>query len=416
MIPALSERTRRWLVGLLAVLAIVWAGSAIWSLWAEISWQKAHNLDFLPLWLGGRALLHRMDPTDPEVLARLFSVSDVRMRCIGFHTYYPQSAALVFLPLGAVPFWALDGWLQAAFGLALVAGMALPAGSTSRGARAMASMALATGIVASLRMTPLVVGMGQSNAILVLLAGLGVWALARDRTAWGGAAIGLGIAIKLFPLVLLVPAMLGRRWRLVGIAVAVPLLALGISLGFYAGPWAGSPLGAGAAAFVGEAMHPAWAEQERSFVLALWSTRLWLPGLLAVGLTAWAARRPDPAVIPALAALWIAWVGTAMAGTSMPHQAILILPAVGWLLAWPTPGRRIWPALAAGVLVAAVANWRHVLTEHWPRTLQWLPVCWAVVLGCSVRVVDLLLPPGWAAGRAAAGSDPSATTPRPRPG
>ncbi len=396
-IPALHrpDLARRAVAWTLAGLAVAWAAWTILGLAGEIARQAAHNLDLLPLWLGGKALLHHRDPTDPEVLRELFLHSRIRMRPTGFHTYYPQTAALVFAPLGLVDFATLGRWLPPVFGAALLAGTALPAVATATGGpRRVAAVALASGIAASFPMVAIVIGMGQSNAVLVGLTGLGLWALARDHRVTGGVAIGLGIGVKVFPAVLLVPAILGRRWRMLGIAVAVPIGVLLTSLLFYAGPWAGSPLGLGAAWFAGTALSPADAGREPAVVRALWHARIWLPGALAVGFTAWTARVRKPAAIPALGALWVAWVGTVMAGSSMPHQAMVILPALGWVLGWPLSARRFGPALAAVALLAATMAWRHVLGEHWTRSLQWLPVCWAVVLGCAARAADALIPAG----------------------
>jgi hypothetical protein len=334
---------------------------------------------------------HR-DPTDPAVLQAVFTASGLRMRLGGFHTYYPQTASLVLAPLGQLDFRALPAWLPGALATGLLAGTALPAGATLRGARALAATALGAGLAASLAITPILVSMGQSNAILVLLTGLGLWALARGRPVVAGGAIGLGIAVKLAPAALLIPALAGRRWRTVGVAVAVPVLAFLSSLLLYAGPWAGSPVGAGAEWFVRGEMQPGWAASESGLVLALWHARWWGPGALAVGFTAWAARARVPDAVPALAALWLAWEGTVLAGSSNPHQAIVLLPALGWLVGWPLAARRPWLALASLALLAAAAGWRHVFTEHGSRSLQWLPVCWTVVLGCGARAMDVLLP------------------------
>jgi hypothetical protein len=42
--------------------------------------------------------------------------------------------------------------------------------------------------------------------------------------------------------------------------------------------------------------------------------------------------------------------------------------------------------------VAAVAGWRDVFDQHLQKSLQWLPVCFSVVLACAAGVVDALVP------------------------
>ncbi|MBN1335076.1 MAG: DUF2029 domain-containing protein [Deltaproteobacteria bacterium] len=376
----------------LTLLAVAWAAWAILGLVGDLASRPPGYRDFLPLWLGGRALLDGRDPTDPAVLAALFDATRPSRPPGAFLTYYPQSAAMLCIPLSLLDFRVLGRGLQAALGIALLAGPALAAASTNRGMRLVAAMAVAAGIAASLPIAWVVVNMGQCNAIMVLLTGLGIWALARDRPVVGGLAIGLGIALKLFPVVLLVPAILGRRWRLVAIALTLPILVFLSSLPLYAGPWAGSPMGSDALSWLVQPLRPQWSPDVSPLVRALWHARLWVPGGLAVGLTAWGTLRREPKALAPLAALWLAWISATIIASQAPHYAILLLPAVGWIVGWSPSARRPWLAGAA-LLLLAVAAWQGgIFVGHRARTLQWLPVSFAVVLGCAAGVVDRLLP------------------------
>jgi hypothetical protein len=383
---------RGWVV---AALLFVWAGRAVWELYAEVARHSRRIVDFLPLYLGGRALRQGMDPTDPEVLRTVYEATDLRMRPSGFLSYYPQTASMLFAPLGGSEYREIARGLQLTFGAALLAGTAITAGTMCTGWRRIAALALGVGVAASVRSSWILINIGQSTTLLVLLLGVGVWVLARGRPsddALGGVAIGVGISLKLFPLLLLVPALIGRRWRLVAASVAVPIALFAASLALYAGPWHASPLGLGAAWFIDTGIQPGW-RQEPGAIRFLWHARTWGAGMVVLGLTAWTALRCRPQSIGALAALYVAWGGTVMAGSAMTHQGLLMLPALGWVLGWPLSGRRPWLGAAAVFLVLLSAAWRRVFTTHEPDTLQWLPVCYAVLAACAVRLTMELRAP-----------------------
>lgn len=384
----------RWAQGwlwLVAGAASAWAVAATVALGQRVSGHAANVVDFLPLWLGGRALLLRTDPTDPQVSARLFRLAQLPMEPGGFASYYPQTASFLCAPLG---YFALEGpfarGLQVVLGLALLSGVALGGAADLRGPRLLLVMALAVGLTASLPISWLLLNMGQSNTLLVLLVGAGIAAMARRRDGLAGVAIGLGIAIKLFPAVLLIPALLDRRWRVVGLALLVPAALMLLSLGLYHGPWVGSPWGGGAAGFV--AARARTLIGEHAMVDLLWPLRGWLLGLGTLGLTAWGGWRRPAGLAPALAALWLAWVGAVMAGGAISHQGVVMLPAAAWLLGWPLATSRRWLAALVLCLVGAVAWQAEVFVAHQVRTMQWLPVCFAVWAGCALRVVDALVP------------------------
>lgn len=371
-----------------ALAATLWAGWAAWRLWAQVSAHTTRLIDFLPLWLGGRALLFRLDPTDPAVHEQLFRAAALGSQPGGFQSYYPQSAALVFAPLGYLPYPALARPLQAVMLASWLACGALAANAAPGRSPVQRWLlaALGAATMASLQIGWVMINIGQSNTLLIGLAAVGLWSLAaRSRRAEtiGGVAIGLGVAIKLFPGVLLVAALLARRWRTVALGVGIPAALLLASLLLYAGPWAHPPLG-GAGRFLSNPTNPGWAAVEPGWISAMVSARVAIPGALVAAATLWAARRPAEALWAPLGALWLAWVGVVMAGGSMPHQVITGLPALCWLL---STARRPAGALAAA-LVAAALVWRGVLSEHIVGSPQWLPVAWTVVLGCGVGFVD----------------------------
>ena len=71
---------------------------------------------------------------------------------------------------------------------------------------------------------------GNLNGELLLLL-VAAWYLARQgRDAWAGASIGLAVALKVFPGLMLIPFVVARRWRAVRAAVvsAVGLTAVGL--------------------------------------------------------------------------------------------------------------------------------------------------------------------------------------------
>jgi len=148
------------------------------------------------------------------------------------HYVYPPLLALIFYPLTS---YQLAWWAWAAISLACwVAALWLLIRELLRsefGRQLRQSLWWPVFLAALINFPPVLVHMtwGQLQLPLLLLFTLAWLALRRKRPVVAGVLIGLAIAIKLFPLLLLVPLVAQRRWRCVAAALGVAALVLGLS-------------------------------------------------------------------------------------------------------------------------------------------------------------------------------------------
>jgi len=148
------------------------------------------------------------------------------------HYVYPPLLALIFYPLTS---YQLAWWAWAAISLACwAAALWLLIRELLRsefGRQLRQSLWWPVFLAALINFPPVLVHMtwGQLQLPLLLLFTLAWLALRRKRPVVAGVLIGLAIAIKLFPLLLLVPLVAQRRWRCVAAALGVSALVLGLS-------------------------------------------------------------------------------------------------------------------------------------------------------------------------------------------
>lgn len=385
--PPASRLRTRVAAALALALALAFLGSALTDLRRVPRLNAAVAIDILPIWLGGRALAAGDDPNDAAVLGRIFEEEGLRFRTGGFLSYYPPTAALIARPFSAVPYPLAAKGFRYASVLALVVSAFLAvrtAPSRGRVHTTVATIAL-IGYYLSVRPTRAVLPSGQIGPIVLFATALALWGISRGRDRIGGIALALGAGIKLFPLVLL-PAVVGRPRALIAALVAAVALVGGVNLHaphLDLEAWSRALYG-----FVNLGVHPAWRHDQPAWVLRLWQARflaLGIPSFLAV-VWAW-RRRTDPAVATALGALFIAWGGTVMAGSHHYHEALLLLPAVAWVLVWPAqrgPVALSW-ALAVGVAVLAELLGTRAQSSA-PSSLHWLLVGYATWVACAIRL------------------------------
>jgi alpha-1,2-mannosyltransferase len=148
------------------------------------------------------------------------------------HYVYPPLLALIFYPLTSYqPAW----WIWAIFSLACwAAALVLLIRELLRselGGQLRQSLWWPVFLAALINFPPVLVHMtwGQLQLPLLLLLTLAWLCLRRERPAVAGVLIGLTIALKLFPLLLLLPLLAQRRWRCVAAALGTAALVLGLS-------------------------------------------------------------------------------------------------------------------------------------------------------------------------------------------
>lgn len=148
------------------------------------------------------------------------------------HYVYPPLLALMFYPVTS---YQLAWWAWAAFSLACWAAalwlLIRELLGTEFGRQLRQSIWWPVFLAALINFPPVLVHMtwGQLQLPLLLLLTLAWLCLRRERPAAAGVLIGLTIALKLFPLLLLLPLLAQRRWRYVAAALGTAALVLGFS-------------------------------------------------------------------------------------------------------------------------------------------------------------------------------------------
>ncbi|MDP2311730.1 MAG: glycosyltransferase family 87 protein [Pseudomonadota bacterium] len=400
----------RRVAGVLAlVLALAFLATSARELSRLPRLNAAVAVDLLPLWLGGHALAAGEDPNDEAVLERIFAEQGLHFRTGGFRSYYPPTAALLARPFAGIAYpdasW---GFRFVCVGALVGAAVLVVNAAPSRGRvyAAVATLAL-VGVHLTVRPTRAVLPSGQVGPLIVLSTALALWGLARGRDRIGGVALALGAGIKLFPLVLL-PAALGRRRYLGTVAIVGALLALGVavsapSLDLVA--WARRFAG-----FVNQGVNPIWQRTEPMWMLRVWQARFFALGVPSVLAIAWTwRRRADPAVATALGALLVAWGGTMMAGSHHYHEALVLLPALGWVLVWPAqrgPAALSWGVALATMALVELVGARSSFSA--PNSLHWVLVGYGTWIGCAIRLRWQMTQPTWLVSQAVS---PTAVSP-----
>ncbi|HEX8940224.1 MAG TPA: glycosyltransferase family 87 protein [Candidatus Limnocylindrales bacterium] len=186
--------------------------------------------DFSSYWLAGRLVAAGQSPYDLAALTTLGRREGLDF-LVGSGYSYPPPFAVAMVPLSALPFtfaaWLFSLVSAAAFGLAAAAWLAR-AGLSTRRSLVLAALAGAY---------PPIVGsayFGQANLLIVAVLVLAMDRLLPRDGGRGGrgseliAGLGIGLVgvVKLVPLVLLVPLLLGRRWVASAGLIAAALGAL----------------------------------------------------------------------------------------------------------------------------------------------------------------------------------------------
>lgn len=411
--PCTRLGTWLWVAGALLVLAF-----------AARTARRPNDGDLIVYWntwrrvLAGEDMYHRRETVTPREPTAYI---------------YPPPFALVFAPLGALPYpWARFTWCLIG-GLACLRGFAcaLELVQRERGPPARAWLAVGLGGLLALRWVLDDLGHGQVNGLVAALALEGVWRAESGRERSGALCLGAAVAIKLTPALVVLGWMVAGRWRL-GLACAGAACALLLLPGLALGPLANLELlwrfatdvtawnyglhvcvpanlalaGVVHHALVGYSAHagappvPALLALDPALARGL-SSGLGL--LVTAGLLTWVARaRPGPAT---RAAVLLGAVPLVSPIAWKHHLAGLLLPCAlaGRLLAEAGLSRAARAALLLGAALTALSSRACV-----GRTASdALLAGGGVTLGVALLVLGLLLAPPAPATEPAPATDPA---------
>lgn len=370
-----GRRPWQWL--LVACMGAV-AVAVAWPLLPPAAGPTDPGPDFLPLYLGAHALLGGHSPVDPAALTDRVHALGIALPPGTAHLWspYPSSAATVMIPVAYVPwqslrtpFWmAMSGSLVVAGLAAGLSGTGLSGtgragtglsgpGRAGRGVtrrHTAAFVAAAAGVIAvcGLDVAPHALALGQVNPLLVALLALAAIALVRGYDIVAGVLIAVGTGVKYVPVVLLLPALLLWRPRVLA-AAAVTGLALVVGTFLHDPTWSPpSDVARGLLQATRSQLttHPPWG--------GLWKYRVVPFG--AVSLAAVAAlggSSTRPGAMGAAVGMTLAFVAGVAGGLSPPHEMLLVAPALvvsaGWLA---ETGWRLLPAVCAFAVALAALS------------------------------------------------------------
>lgn len=218
---------------------------------------------------------------------------------------------------------------------------------------------------------------GNADAFVLLACVVGL-ALLGERDLWAGAAIGVGAALKLYPLLLALPLLLQRRWWALAGGALVMAAAAGSDwtnsqrflqrMAVRGGAWHALENGSLAAACF-------WIER----ALGAAAARPRLAGELLfaslIAAAAWRTRTPtdDPAALRRALALWMPFC-VAVPALAFAYELVMLAPLLALLASgWATRAPRL--AVAAlgvglalsqlhGVALARLLAWSQGVADH----------------------------------------------------
>ena len=217
-VRALPRRTRTIVIGV-AVVALLVAFAISFEIYRRFGAPR-NELDLriyynaMTSWHSGNNLYS-------------YSYQDSVNGALGFT--YPPFAALLMSPM---PMLSIRGIIAVA-GLGIVAAtvamvmLALRERVQLRRPQFVLATGLATAAAFCLQPITQTIAYGQVNTLLALLVMADILVLSRRGSRFAGVGIGLAMAIKLTPAIFLVYLVIGRRWRMLRVAVAT---AAGVTL------------------------------------------------------------------------------------------------------------------------------------------------------------------------------------------
>ena len=375
-----QERLRRIALVFALVVAVLFGVKAIQTLYQQSS---APVSDFVSYFDGAQRLRAGLPLYRPDFDFRRDQV---------YQYIYPPTLAVFLLPF---PTYQSAWWAWGAFSIAcwLLALAALLRELGDQIRLRLGPVWWPVLLAALINYPPVVSHLfwGQTQLLLLLILTGSWWCLRRGRAGAGGALLGLAIALKMYPVVLVVPLLAQRQWRCVtwALATAVTVMGLGFVLIGWEQTWfyltrvlpeVERTLGQSSSGNNSLAVALRNATGSAGMANAL-SLALRAAIVAAVAAGAWRVRN-EPARALAVGMTMLVLVPPVI----WEHYFVLIyLP---WLDALACAGRRQTPILAVAYFLLASAS----LAYHVPASLlavaQILPLAGAMtLLGCQLHSI-----------------------------
>lgn len=203
-----------------AVSVVFLAGFGTFLLTSELEpVQRYAFVDFFDYYFAGDAVLNGADPYDATRSEAMAKAADVPV----IHRspfIYPAWCAIAMVPMSLVPPWAAAGtW----FGLSAL----LLIGTLRDATPKLGLPGYAWPLALLFPPVLFTLFVGQVNALLLSLLWI-AWSRREKKPVVAGLALGLAIGIKLNPLLLFVPLLAARRFRVVTVATMTGLACLAI--------------------------------------------------------------------------------------------------------------------------------------------------------------------------------------------
>jgi hypothetical protein len=376
-----------------AAVAVLVATMVALPLFQVVPVPATPGPDILPLYLGAHAVRAGASPVDPAVLAEQVRAIDLFLApgTAALWSPYPASASTLLLPLTAVPWLGLRAplWLGMSASL-VVAGLAVGLSGRRNAITSMAAAALGVIAVCGLDVAPHALALGQVNPLVVAITVLAAVALTRGWDVAAGVLIAVGTGLKYVPAVLLLPALLLWRPRVLVSAAVTGLVIAGAT-------WLQVPQWSPAADLARGVLQSTVGQGPDRAPWGGWWTWRALPfGAVALAaVSALTGPHPRPGATGAAVGITLAFAAAVAGGLSPPHEMLFVAPALAFAAGWlAETGFRAVPALCA--LAAAVA----VLTplDHYPQSDlrsqgHAQPLIFLAYMLALVRVVTVLRSP-----------------------
>jgi Glycosyltransferase family 87 len=223
----------RLILGIAFVFIVIVAVRGLATSWTNFDQPRRTVNDFTGDYLSARAFVKGGNAYgQTKVLASHYLV-DLKKVKLPFgdplaRNPHPPAYVMLLAPFAFFPYVvARNAWLIVmGFSIAFAMGLIVRATGATLWVAAMVALG-------SLVLPPVVLELriGEANALVLLAVVVGWWQIKKGRPVWAGIALGIGSALKIFPLFLVIPLIRNHKLKTVVVQVATAaIVSLGCAL------------------------------------------------------------------------------------------------------------------------------------------------------------------------------------------